>query len=65
LLQLEECVFDKMAELVKIFVVSSFLLPILLSRYHDNHSVLFCKLHDFVCIVSAISEEIFCRNTID
>ena len=30
LLQLEECVFDKMAELVKIFIVSSFLFPILL-----------------------------------
>ena len=62
LLQLEKSIFDKMSKLIEISVIESLLFAILLRRNHYNHSVFFCKFHNFVRVISTIGKKILRRN---
>ena len=61
LFQFQECVFNKMTQFIEIFVIKSLLFSILLGGYHNNHSMRFCIFHDFICIISSVGKQIFCR----
>lgn len=62
---MQECVFDKMAEFVEIFVVFALDKAVLFWRYYWHHPLVFRLFKDDIAVVAAIRQQMLRRDALN
>ena len=64
-LEMQERVFDQMAQLVKVFVICPFRGPVVSRRYDRDHALALRLIHNRIAVISFVGDQVIGAHAFD